>query len=164
VVDAEPPGQRECRGKLYMPDDWGVFFSPEFPVATPAPEELEGPSSSPVGNLAMLMLPNNAVGHDLIEILGLYLAADSRLNVWYAKGAGKAKPSGMELAAIRVFSADLVHLVYDAWKAFESESRNGFPVSEQTHGALLGALSSAVFEICSKMGETLDDFGHHEGH
>jgi hypothetical protein len=146
-----------------MPDDWGVFFSPEFPVAAPTPKELEGPSSSPVENLAILLLTSNSVGHDSVELLGLYLAADSRLNVWYAKGAGKAKPSGAELAAVRVFSADLLHRVYGAWKALESQSRKGFPVSEQARGDLLSALNSAVSEICSKMGETLADFGHHEG-
>jgi hypothetical protein len=126
------------------------------------PGELEGPGSSPTGNLAILMLANSAVGNDIVEMLGLYLAADARLNVWYAEGAGKIKPSGSELAEIRVLSSNLIRRVFDAWKVFEAESIHGGPVSESVYRSALEALGSAVSDICSRMGITLAELGRND--
>jgi hypothetical protein len=141
-----------------MSADWGVFHSPDYPVARATPEELRRPGTSPVGNLAILMLNNKSVGNDIVEMIGLFLAGDARFNVWYGEGAGKVKPSGRELAELRVFSAEILHLVYEAWTTFDSESRQG-RVSEEVYGGLLNALRSAVTDTCARMGETLANFG-----
>jgi hypothetical protein len=139
-----------------VPGDSSVFYGPDFPVARPIPKEIRGPDSSPATNLVVPILKDEAVGNDIVEAVGLFLASDARLNVWYGEGAGKVKPSGMELAEIRVFYAEILHGVYDAWKVFES--REG-PAPDAAYHHLLSALRSAVSEICGRMGETLADFG-----
>ncbi|MBQ1052384.1 hypothetical protein KBX50_28525 [Micromonospora sp. C51] len=139
---------------------WEKFYGPDFPPVRSPPSELKVPDSAPVSNLAMLMLPAPTIGNDVVEVLGLYLAADARMNVWYARGAGKSKPTGRELAEIRSFSMEILWRVYEAWKRLEDvarmDDREDF---DESYRALLGTLRQAVSEVCSRMGESLADLG-----
>lgn len=143
-----------------MPDAWEAFYSPDFPVGWRYPSELERPSSSLVGNLAILMLSRDIIGNDIVEALGLYLAADSRFNVWYGEGAGGVR-TPREMAELRASDLENLRRVYEAWKVldeqFDTSEREMFDVAYST---LLGALRSAVEDMCRLMGESLADFGN----
>jgi hypothetical protein len=112
-----------------------------------------------LANLVIAVLSRNIVGNDVIETLGLLLAADSRFNVWYGAGAGGGR-TGRELAAIRADGLDGLRKVYEAWKildaSFDTGDRRTF---EERYSALLEELRCALRATCARMGETIADFG-----
>jgi hypothetical protein len=145
-----------------MTSAWDKFYRPDFPKEwIPPPDLLDGPAFSPLGNLAREMLKSRFVGNDLIEGLGLYLAADARFEVWYGEGDGYDNPTGLELAQVRIFGMDVLRRVYTAWKRLEDAGNRGDrPNTDAQYQELLGELRSAVSETCSRMGESLADFGN----
>lgn len=102
-----------------MSEAWEKFYRPDFPSVWSLPLELKRPAGAPVTNLATMMLPSPTIGNDVVEVLGLYLAADARLNVWYSRGAGSSNPTGRQLAEVRAFSMEVLRRVYESWKRFE---------------------------------------------
>ncbi len=132
------------------------FWAADYPTGRPLPAELQGPTTSPLSNLTIAILPSLRIGNDTVEALGLLLATDARFNVWYGEGIGKENPSGRELAEIRAFSMDSIGRVHDAWVAHRDNSSN---VAEDTYANLLSTLRAEALSMCSLMKVTFADFG-----
>jgi hypothetical protein len=154
----ENPGVEAAVGTmrrgLAMSDFWRELY-PDHPMEWRYPPDLTAPASSPVSNLAIMILARDIVGNDVVEALGLYLAADAQFNLWYGKGAGGGNRAPSEMARIRESSEENLRRVYEAWRrldeCFDSGDRESF---EELHFAFLSQLRIAVGETRLHMDET----------
>lgn len=136
------------------------FFNPEFPTGWRYPRELEGPSGSPLTNLAIMVLASNLVGNDVVESVGLLIAANARFNVWYGEDTG-GRRTPLELAEMRAANSEIHRGVYVAWKDLETlaedEDQNQW---NSAYMAFLHEIRTATMKYCQTMHETLADFGN----
>jgi len=137
------------------------FWEPDLPVGWRHPHELDGPSTSPLTNLAIRMLSSDVVGNDIAESVGLVIAADARFSVWHGEGGGRKTPTLRELADLRVAGSEIFHGIYVAWKELEGLADGGDRVARHSaYQALLHELRKATIGYCAMMHETLGDFGN----
>lgn len=86
------------------------------------PGELLEPSRSVVANLAIRMLSCDYLGHEVLVLLGRFIAEHSLFTLWFLK-EGKASQRGLKEAAILAgLPRRQTRVVYEAWRRFEEVS------------------------------------------
>ncbi|MEW2445874.1 hypothetical protein [Micromonospora marina] len=94
----------------------------EVPDEWEPPGELLEPSKSVETNLAIRMLSCDYLGHEVLVLLGRFIAENSLFTLWFLK-EGKASQRGLkETAILAGLPLEQTRVVYEAWRRFEEVS------------------------------------------
>jgi hypothetical protein len=102
-------------------------------------------------DLSISMLSSNALGSDLIELVGRLLSESARFNIWFGSVA-KVAATPRQLAMLSLTMNQQLRNIYNAWMAFiDAYSAGGRKVGtfERQEDALREVLSSAVSTLSS---------------
>lgn len=140
-------------------NDMREFFNSASGKAWRGTEELAGPTRAVAINLSVAILSNDIVGNDIVEAVGLYVAAYARFNVWYGSGAGGGK-SHVEMLDMLGWSSELSRSIYEAWNDYRRGRDSGAREElDRSYLGLLSAIRLAVKNYCDVMGDSVTEFG-----
>jgi hypothetical protein len=131
-----------------VPDGWEWLENVSSGWAPPA--ELRIPTGIARVDLPIKMLSTNALGNDLIDLVGQLLSEGARFSMWFGSEAKKKISSPKQLAALSLTTNEQLHGVYEAWtsyiEAYEGSGRRvgGFDSEER---ALRRALHDAITNL-----------------
>jgi hypothetical protein len=95
------------------PDGWG--WLDELPDEWRPPQELEAPTSDPGANLAIRLLSDERLGHDVRVLLGQWIAERSLLTLWVMGDSGGEWVNLRLETEMAILDNAHQHAVYDAW-------------------------------------------------
>jgi hypothetical protein len=98
--------------------DWLEEFRKPPPGWDP-PDDLKTPTHSPALNLAVSILTSNLIGNDLSELVGLWIAAMARLNMWYKDSAREKLPRGAYVQLF-VLQGKAAEGIYTSWCVYRA--------------------------------------------
>lgn len=133
-----------------MPDGWD--WLEEVPAGWAPPVELRVPTGIARVDLPIMMLSSNALGNDLIDLVGQLLSEGARFSMWFGSEAKKKESWPKQLAALLVTTNEQLRRVYEAWvpyiDVYEGSGRRagGFDSEER---ALKQALLDAITNLAS---------------
>ncbi|WP_214416145.1 hypothetical protein [Sphaerisporangium fuscum] len=116
------------------------------------PDGLKGPTPFPPLNLALTMLSaSSIIGNDLAELVGLWIAAMARMNMWL-KAPGRRPLDKGEYPRLLVLQGNVAGRIYDFWQVYmraagDASTEHG----EREYQALLDAVHDGVKEIQAVM-------------
>lgn len=112
------------------------------------PEELAGPTPSPAKNLALVILQSSVVGNDLIELIGNWISAMARLNMWYKDPDRRSLRQG-EYPRLLVLQGNVADTIWGAWQAYLFALKESEGISE--YESLLNTVREGVRTIRDAM-------------
>ncbi|MDG4802940.1 hypothetical protein [Micromonospora sp. WMMD980] len=118
----------------------------ELPDEWKPPGELLEPSKSVEANLAIRMLSCDYLGHEVLVLLGRFIAEHSLFTLWFLK-EGKALQRGLkETAILAGLPLEQTRAVYEAWRRFEeiSDMQEADAILGERRRAAQEELSSAL--------------------
>ncbi|WP_372410410.1 hypothetical protein [Streptomyces luteireticuli] len=130
---------------MSVPGGWE--FLEELPDKVwPVPEEIAGPTGSLSSNLAIRMLTSDALGNDMVALVGDYLAEGARFNWWFGS-YGKGRVSIRQMSECSSLSRESVRMIYEAWRKFSQvyeESNRTAGVAQAEYEELETELKVAI--------------------
>ncbi|MEU6408839.1 hypothetical protein [Microbispora sp. NPDC046933] len=130
--------------------DWMREFRDPPPSWTP-PEELTVPTPVPSLNLALSILASPTVGNDLIELVGSWISAMARLNMWY-KDPGRRPLREGEYPRLLVLPGNVAGTIYEFWQAYLRTLENpSAECGDREYQALLDAVRDGTQVIHAAM-------------
>jgi hypothetical protein len=123
--------------------DWMQAFRNSPPSWTP-PDELKTPTHSPGMNLSLAMLVSDLVGNDVIELVGAWISAMARLNIWFKDPKRRNLREG-EYPELLQLQGKATERVYASWCAYKSALGDP-PIqsADREYQHLIGALCDGV--------------------
>ncbi|MGW6930033.1 hypothetical protein ACWGE0_08160 [Lentzea sp. NPDC054927] len=98
---------------MTKPDGWEWLN--ELPEEWKPPQELEVPTSDPGANLAIRLLSDERVHHDVRVLLGQWITERSLLTLWFMGDSGGEWVNLRREAELAILDNTHQHAVYDAW-------------------------------------------------
>lgn len=95
---------------------WMQEFRDPLPSRDP-PDDLKVPTHSPAMNLAISMLASSVIGNDLIDLIGSWISAMARLNIWFKDPDRRNLRQG-EYPQLLVLQGNVAERVYNCWRAY----------------------------------------------
>ncbi|MET9230418.1 hypothetical protein [Lentzea sp. NPDC003310] len=95
------------------PDPWG--WLDELPDEWKPPQELEAPTSDPGVNLAIRLLSDERLDHDVQVLIGQWIAERSLLTLWFLGERHGARGNMKVEAELAYLDNTHQHAVFDAW-------------------------------------------------
>ncbi|GAA4635199.1 hypothetical protein GCM10023196_079730 [Actinoallomurus vinaceus] len=129
---------------------WMHAFRDLPPSWTP-PDELKKPTHSPARNLALAMLVSDLIGNDAIELIGEWISAGARLNIWFKNPERRNLGEG-EYPELLQLQGKVAERVYASWCSYKSAI--GEPSSESAdpeYQGLIDAIRSGITMINDAM-------------
>jgi hypothetical protein len=95
------------------PDGWEWIY--ELPDEWKPPQELEAPTFDPGANLAIRLLSEEGIGHEVRALIGQWIAERSLLTLWFLRDMGGERGNLRLEAELATLDNAHQHAVYDAW-------------------------------------------------
>ncbi|GAA3435188.1 hypothetical protein [Kutzneria kofuensis] len=136
----------------------------EIPDGWEPPVDLLGPSQDVVANLAIKMLTCDYLGHQVLVLVGRFIAEHSLFTMWFLR-EGKAAVGAREALLLTLLPMEQVRIVYEAWQYFErvpvvaNSDEEAVRLGERRGQARLGlenALQSAIDAFRYAPGRNVD--------
>ncbi len=138
-----------------MPDGWD--WLEEVPSGWAPPAELRVPTGIARVDLPIMMLSSNALGNDLIDLVGQLLSEGARFSMWFGSEAKKKVSSPKQLAVLSVTTNEQLRRVYEAWTpyidAYQRSGRRAGGFDSEEH-----ALKQALLEAITNLTSTRERF------
>ncbi|MGV9503900.1 hypothetical protein ACWDQ0_37140 [Streptomyces sp. NPDC003642] len=134
---------------MSLPDGWE--WLDEIPSGWSPPAELLTPTGVLRVDLSIRMLSSNALGNDLIELVGQLLSESARFSIWFGSEAKKTVQP-QQLAVLSQTTNNQLHQVYEAWvpyiNAYEASGKKS-GAFESEEDSLRQALVDAINNLAA---------------
>lgn len=131
-----------------IPEEWAWLN--DLPKEWVTPADLRGPTSDPDTNLVIKMLEAQALGNEMVDLLGRFLSQYALFHLWFQREAKPSDIPDQELALVSLVPRRQTRNVYLAWNEFASAfERCGRMAGSANleHEALRSALEGAILEL-----------------
>jgi hypothetical protein len=133
-----------------LPDGWE--WLDEIPSGWSPPAELRVPTGIARVDLPIMMLSSNALGNDLIDLVGQLLSEGARFSIWFGSEAKERVSSPERLAELSLTTNEQLRRVYEAWKlyidAYEGSGRRSGTFDSEEH-SLRGVMLDAIDRLAA---------------